>query len=322
MVDSRQPTTDQKAGENSSPFFISVIIVNYNGLPYLERLFASLAAQTCPTFEIIFVDNASTDGSAEWVASHYPQTRLIRSARNLGFAAGNNLGIRAAKGELIATLNTDTQVEPDYLEKLSVPMRDTQVGSCAPLMLQFARRERIDAAGIGIDRAGFAWNLEAGKNARVVMGAREIFGACAGAALYRRTMLDASGLFDEEYFAFYEDVDLAWRARRAGWKCVLVPEARVYHAHGGSFRAGSPQKLFLLARNRWWTVLKNYPMPTLLFFLPLMLVADFVALARALVVYHSLAPLRGRVAALVGITRAFDKRRAMGTYSLTRREAV
>ncbi len=295
--------------ENSSPF-VSVVIVNYNGRRYLERCLSSLAAQTDRAFEVILVDNASSDDSVEWVAAHFPDVQIISADKNLGFAAGTNLGIRAARGEFIATLNNDTEVEREYLERLCAPMRHPQVGACAALMLEFERRERIDAAGIRVDRAGFAWNRLQGRRVNAWLKPREVFGACAGAALYRRAMLDELGLFDEDYFGFYEDVDLAWRARRAGWKCLLVPDARVYHVHGASFRQGSAQKLFLLARNRWWTLLKNYPMPSLLLNLPLILLLDQVALLWALVRYRSLAPLRGRAAALRGIPRVFAKRRA------------
>ena len=236
---------------------------------------------------------------------------LLRAPRNLGFAAGNNLGIRAARGEFIATLNNDTEVELDYLERLSAPVREVCVGICAPLMLEFQRRDRIDSAGIAIDRAGFAWNLQAGKTADLATAERRVFGACAGAALYRRAMLDEIGLFDEDYFGFYEDADLAWRAQLAGWKCVLVPSARVYHVHGASFRQGSAQKLYLLARNRWWTTLKDYPMPSLALNLPLILAADLLALLSGLARYHSLAPLRGRVDALRGLRSTLAKRRAI-----------
>ncbi len=292
----------------SAPTFISVVVVNYNGQHHLERCLPSLAAQTYPAFEVVVVDNASTDGSVEWLAAHFPNVRVVGAPHNLGFAAGNNLGIRQARGDLIATLNNDTEVEPDYLERLAAPMCEPRVGACAALMLEFEHRDRIDSAGIGLDRAGFAWNLHAGQRAENLGETREVWGACAGAALYARAMLDEIGLFDEDYFGFYEDVDLAWRARRAGWKCLFVPGARVYHVHGGSFRHGSAQKLYLLARNRWWTTLKNYPMPALALNLPLIVAADLLSLLRALVRHRSLAPLRGRVDAWRTARRAWTKR--------------
>lgn len=302
---------DRMDAHPNSPPYISIVVVNYNGRRYLEGCLRTLAASTYTPSEIVLVDNASTDDSAQWVSTHFPDVHVVIAPRNLGFAAGNNLGIRAARGELIATLNNDTEIDPDYLEQLSGPMREARVGMCAPLMLEFRRRDRVDSAGIRVDRAGFAWNLQAGEPAGRVTGERRVWGACAGAALYRRAMLDEIGLFDEEFFGFYEDADLAWRARLAGWDCVLVPSARVYHVHGGSFRQGSAQKLYLLARNRWWTMLKNYPMPALLFNLPLILIADLLSLLNGFLGYRSLAPLGGRADALRSLRSALAKRRAV-----------
>lgn len=275
----------EEAAKNGSPFFISVVIVNYNGAKFLDRCLASLVSQTYPAFEIIVVDNASTDESRVFIERQYPQVNLVRSEINVGFAAGNNLGIRAARGELIATLNTDTWVERDYLEKLCVPMRDPEIGACAPLMLEMEHPDVIDAAGIRVDAFGFAWNIGAGervtKVATTVATTGEVYGACAGAALYRRAMLDGVGWFDEEYFGFYEDADLAWRAHETGWKTMFVPEVRVYHLHGASFGKIAPRKTYLLARNRWWTTWKNYPMPQLIFALPVILLLDMGSLIQA-----------------------------------------
>jgi GT2 family glycosyltransferase len=294
-----------------APSLISTVVVNYNGRIYLESCLKTLAVQTYPEYEVIVVDNASTDDSTAWVAEHYPDFHLLRAPSNLGFAGGNNLGIRTARGEFIATLNNDTELEPDYLERLSAPMCEPRVGMCASLMLQFGQRDRIDSAGIGVDRAGFAWNLQAGKPADGATTEERVWGACAGAALYRRAMLDEIGLFDEDYFGFYEDADLAWRARLAGWRCILVPAARVYHVHGGSFRQGSTQKLYLLARNRWRTILKDYPMPELALNMPLILGADLLSLLSALLRYRSIAPLLGRVDALRGVRNVLRKRRGV-----------
>jgi GT2 family glycosyltransferase len=281
--------------DKQSPFFISVVIVNYNGARFLQDCLSSLTTQSFRSFEIILVDNASTDDSCAFVETHCPQVRLVRSETNVGFAAGNNLGIRAARGNLIATLNTDTRVESDYLEKLSAPMQDSKVGACAPLMLEMERPEIVDAAGITVDSFGYAWNVGAGEEANQFATTTQVFGACAGAALYRRTMLDALGAFDDEYFGFYEDADLAWRAHRAGWKTIFVPDARVYHIHGASFGKIAPRKTYLLARNRWWTAFKNFPMPQFLFTLPVLFALDIVAFLQATQRGHIREAWQGRV---------------------------
>lgn len=297
-----------------SSCFISVVIVNYNGAPWLERCLASLLAQTFQSFEIIFVDNASTDASCALVQQHFPQVKLIRSETNVGFAAGNNLGIRAARGAWIATLNTDTSVANDYLEKLSEPVRATgdtaRIGACAPLMLQMERPDLVDAAGLYVDAFGFAWNIGAGLGANEFSAAREVYGACAGAALYRRAMLDEIGLFDDDFFGFYEDADLAQSAHRAGWKTILVPAARVFHTHGASFGKIAPRKTYLLARNRWWSMFKNFPMPQFVLVLPLLLVADFVSLLQAVRRGHGFQAWQGRADAWRSRKKLWAKRQS------------
>jgi GT2 family glycosyltransferase len=294
--------------ENQSPFFISVVVVNFNSLALLRRCLSPLVAQTYSHFEIVLVDNGSSDSSCEFVAQHFRSVRIVKSESNAGFAAGNNLGIRAARGDFIATLNTDTEVAPDYLEKLVCPMRDPSVGACAPLMLEMEQREIVDAAGLCIDRFGFAWNVGAGKRASEFAGVREIYGACAGAALYRRIMLEQMGGFDDDFFAFYEDADLAWRAHNVGWKTIFVPAARVYHQHGASFGKMAPQKTYLLARNRWWTTFKNYPLPQLAFYLPIIALLDAAALLQAARRGHLREAWRGRVDAARGSAAMLQKR--------------
>lgn len=289
------PEREQRgAAENAFPFFVSVLIVNYNGAKWLEGCLTSLLAQTYRSFEILVIDNASSDDSRLLLETQFPTVKLIRSQTNVGFAAGNNLGLESARGALIATLNTDTRVEPDYLEKLVGPMQDPKVGACAPLILEMERHEIIDAAGIRMDDFGFAWNIGAGQPARRFRAPARIDGACAGAALYRRAMLDALGFFDGDYFGFYEDADLAWRARNAGWQTAFVPTARVYHQHGASFGKIAPRKTYLLARNRWWTIFKNYPMPGFAFMLPLLAAADMVSLLGAATRGHFAEGWRGR----------------------------
>lgn len=260
---------------------ISVVIVNYNGAKFLAPCLSSVTAQTYAPFELLLVDNASTDDSRRLVEREFPWTKLICSKENVGFAAGNNLGLAAAGGEWIATLNTDTRVEPDYLEQLYAATGESDVGACAPLMTEMEHPEIVDAAGIRVDDFGYAWNIGAGKSAGEFAAPGFVYGACAGAALYRRAMLDEIGFFDDAFFGFYEDADLAWRARKKRWKTIFVPSARVYHTHGASFGKISRRKTYLLARNRWWTSLKNYPMPQFALALPLLLMLDLASFARA-----------------------------------------
>jgi len=292
---------------------VSVVIVNWNGRRYLERCLAALEIQTFPKFEVIMVDNGSTDGSVEWVRDHFPNVRLICNASNLGFAVGNNQGIQASDSALIATLNNDTRVDPDWLWALVEVMEaEPTVGMCGSKLLFADRPGLIDSTGISMDAAGIAWDRCGGEPDDPNQTAPiEVFGPCAGAALYRRTMFDQIGLFDETFFAYLEDVDLAWRARLAGWRCLYVPAARVYHVHSGTAREGSPFKNKLLGRNKVWTIVKNYPAGRLALYWPLILLYDVAAVLYALFVRREHSALQGRLAALPGLAGAWRQRQTV-----------
>ena len=232
---------------------ISVVVLNYNGRRYLNGCLASLAAQTFRDFEVIVVDNASTDGSVEHLKANFPWVRLVLNRENLGFAGGTNSGIRAAQGEHVLTFNNDAIADDSLLEKLQEPMADAKVGVCAARML--LSDGRINSTGICLSRSGAAWDRGMFEPDEGQYEAREeVFGACAGAALYRKKMLDEIGLFDEDFFLYMEDVDLAFRARLAGWRCIYVPEAKVCPPSRrnsgcgiGSFRLLRQQKCDLVA---------------------------------------------------------------------------
>ncbi len=240
---------------------VSIIIVNWNGIRYLKECFDSVFSQTYPNYEVVFVDNGSIDGSVEFVRENFPTVKIIENGTNLGFAKGTNIGISMAQGDYIATLNNDTKVEPMWLNEL-VKVAETKedIGACASKMLFFYEREIIDNTGILISFDGSGINrgfkeMDKGqydKNS-------EVFGACAGAALYKKKMLDEIGLFDEDFFAYYEDLDLAWRAQLAGWRCVYVHSAMVYHIHSATGISYSLFKLFYLQRNRFFIIIKNLP---------------------------------------------------------------
>jgi GT2 family glycosyltransferase len=240
---------------------VTVVIPTLRGRRWLPDCIAALRQQTFRDFEIIVVDNASEDGTAEWL-THQPDLRVIRNAQNVGFAAACNQGIQASKSPLIAVLNDDTQPEPRWLESLVNAMRagdGRRIGACASLLLFAERPSVVQSAGIAVDRAAIAWDRLRGypADAAVVQRAGEVFGASAGAALYRRAMLDEVGLFDERFFAYLEDVDLAWRAQRAGWRCLYVPAARALHRTSATSGEGSAMKYRLLGRNKVWLVAKN-----------------------------------------------------------------
>ncbi len=291
---------------------VSVIVLNWNGRPLLAACLAALRAQTWHDFEIIVVDNGSQDGSLEWLAANAPEVQVIRNDTNLGFATANNQGIRASQAPLIMLLNNDANLAPDCLQVLvEAAERATWAGMFACKILQHDAPDRMDSAGIEVDRAGVAWNRGWGEPAAGHAQALEVFGPSAAAAVYRRAMLDQIGLLDDDFFIYYEDVDLAWRAQWAGWRCLYVPEAVAHHIHSATTGRGSPFKNFLLGRNKWWAIAKNYPLAGLWYYLPTMLLLDLGAALVTSIRGRSLAALQGRWAALRGWRRMRRKRRDM-----------
>ncbi|MDW8054649.1 MAG: glycosyltransferase family 2 protein [Anaerolineae bacterium] len=297
---------------------VDVVIVNWNGLRYLPECLEALSQQVFQDFQVWFVDNGSSDGSVNWVREHYPHIRVIANNVNRGFAAANNQAIRCGSAPFVATLNNDAVPEPKWLAEMVKAMEShPTVGMVASLMLFYSAPSIIDSAGIAVDRLGFAWNRLGGLPTH--SSEREptsVFGACAGAALYRRAMLDQIGLFDEDFFAYLEDVDLAWRAQWAGWDCLYVPTARVLHRHSATAGEGSPLKDYLLARNKVWLVAKNYPVQDLAIRLPLILAYDFVSAAFKSLYHKHASALRGRLEgwlkfrAMLAKSRSIDRKRS------------
>lgn len=288
---------------------ISVIIVNFNGRKYLEQCLSSLALQTFCDYEVIVVDNASSDGSVAYLEEHFPDTKLVQSRENLGFAGGVNAGIMVASGEYIMTLNNDTRVDPDCLFQLLAAMdQDERVGMVAAKIIFFDRR--INSTGICISRSGAAWDRgmyeeDTGQYDHI----EEVFGACGGAALYRRLMLEEVGLFDEDFFLYMEDVDLAFRGRLLGWRCVYTPRAQVYHIHGGTAGVGSELAVYYGNRNILWYVLKDYPARILITSLPWIIGRNIAVIPYYMMKGRGLAILKSKIGALRGIPAMIGRRK-------------
>jgi GT2 family glycosyltransferase len=288
---------------------ISVVVVNFNGKKFLDDCLSSLALQIFRDFEIILVDNGSSDGSASYVREQYPSVILVETGKNLGFAGGTNAGIHAARGDFIVTLNNDAIADPHLLEEIIRPMlADRDVGMCGTKMLY--PDGRINSAGICISRSGAAWDRGMGApDSRQYDLTEEIFGPCAGAALYRRTMLDEIGLFDEDFFLFMEDVDLAFRGRLAGWKCMYVPAARVVHIHGGTVGFGSDTSIYFGNRNLVWYVIKNFPPRTLFLSGPWILGRNCAVIPYYILHGKGCAIIRAKIDMLKGLLSMVRKRR-------------
>ena len=287
---------------------VSVVIVNYNGRNFLPDCLGALMKQTYSPFEVILVDNASRDGSVEFIRERFPLVKVSVQESNLGFAGGSNAGIREAHGEFILTLNNDTRVSPDFIEELVLPMeRDPRVGMCGSKMV--FPDGRINSTGICISRSGAAWDRGGGEPDRGQYdAAEEVFGPCAGAALYRRTMLDEIGLFDEDFFLFMEDVDLAFRARLSGWKCMYVATAGVVHIHGGTTGFKSDISVYYGNRNLVWYVIKNFPSRTLLLSSPWIIGRQCAVLPYYLIVGRGCSIIRATTAMITGLPAMIRKR--------------
>lgn len=292
---------------------VSVTVVNWNGQRYLAQCLASLFAQTYPCYEIILVDNGSTDGSAEWARQQFPDLRLVQNDGNLGFAVANNQGIAVSRGAYVALLNNDAWVEPEWLDTVVAAIeQDERIGMVASKMVYADQPDTINSTGICIDRAGVVWDRDSGRpDGSPGSGAPEVFGPCAGAALYRRELFDDVGGLDGEFFAYMEDVDLAWRARWRGWRAVYAPGTQVYHWHSATSVEGSPWKTFLLARNKLRLLIKNYPAPHWVVYLPLIVGYEVLSWFWAIGRGCGLPATRGRLAALRSLPGTLRLRRAM-----------
>jgi GT2 family glycosyltransferase len=240
-----------------------VVIPTWNGARFLGPCLAALAAQTRRDFEVLVVDNGSTDDTAAVLAEH-PEARHLRLARNEGFAVACNAGIAASRGEVVVLLNNDTEVEPGWLAALLAALEGwPEAGMAQPKVLVHGRPDTLHTTGDTVDLAARpanrgAWQPDDG---RWDVGG-EVFGVNAAAGAYRRSMLDDVGVLEPRFGSYLEDVDLAWRARLRGWRCVYVPEARVLHhvsATGGGAYAS-----YQVARNRWWLIARCYPTGLLL----------------------------------------------------------
>ncbi|NOZ05876.1 MAG: glycosyltransferase family 2 protein [Chloroflexi bacterium] len=239
---------------------VSVVIPNWNGAHHLVTCLDALGRQTYPNFEVVLVDNGSTDRSVALVQERYPAVRLLVLPENQGFAGAVNAAIRdLAQGEIIALLNNDTEVHPDWLAALQDALtRYPQAGMAASKILLFDRRDTFHSAGdtFGVDGMPVnrgVWQRDVGQFDREEL----IFGGCGGAVAYRRAMLDEIGLFDRRLGSYCEDVDLNWRAQLAGWQCIYVPKAIVYHKVSAT--GGGPLSSYHVGRNVLWVLARDYP---------------------------------------------------------------
>jgi GT2 family glycosyltransferase len=261
---------------------VTVVIPNWNGERFLEICLGSLRAQTFGDFETVLVDNGSSDSSVAFVEENFPEVRLLRLPENLGFSAAANAGIRAAEADLIVLLNNDTEVDSGWLEALvRAADEHPEAGFFASKLVDFRNRRLLDGAGDALRRSGLPYRLGHGEIDRGQFEREAfVFSACAAAALYRRSVFEEIGLFDEDFFSNCEDWDVGFRAQLAGYRCVYVPGSVVYHV--GSASTGGQKSALntrLGAQNGINVLVKNLPAALIGRSLPFILAGQISRLA-------------------------------------------
>ncbi len=292
---------------------VTVVIVNWNGERFLERCLSALLAQTVAPHEIILVDNASSDASLD-IVRRFPSVRLLAQNENLGFARGNNLAIEAAAAESdwIALLNPDAFVEPHWLEALLLAAHDYPAFNVfGSKLVTAADPSVLDGAGDAYHISELVWRM--GHGAAVSSFSEqvlEVFSPCAAATMYRRSALLEVGGFDEDYFCYVEDVDLGFRLRLAGYRCLYVPPSVAHHV--GSGTTGGQRSDFAVYhghRNLVWTYVKNMPGVLFWAFLPLHLAMNLVALLVFTLRGQGVVMFRAKRDAVLGLPKMWAKRR-------------
>ncbi len=288
----------------------AVVVVNWNGEAFIERCLLSLRAQTLPPQEVVIVDNGSEDGSPALVAERFPEFTLLQMGRNLGFAAATNRGVEATSSGLVALLNNDAWAEPTWLEALSSSSSEYPDYSLfASRVLLDGSGGLLDTAGDGYSVAGFSFKRGWQKPcAETFCRKEEVFSPSACAAMYTREVWEQTGGFDESYFVFAEDVDLGFRARLLGHRCLYVPEAIVHHVCRGTAKAIAVR---LFCRNEVATLIKDMPLQVILSYLPHIAAYQLLSAGSHVLRGQGAAFVQGRVAALRALPSLLARRRSI-----------
>lgn len=241
---------------------ISVVIVNLNGKEHLSECIPSIKKMNFPKdkLEIIVIDNASNDGSVDWLGSSNSDVKIIKNDRNVGFAQAVNIGVKAAKSEFVAILNNDAKVDVDWLTYLAAPLLRYSDVSCTASKILSWDGDQIDFVGSSLSFYGHGFKPAVGKSVKnFINESRPILFPCGGAMMVKKGIFLETGGFDDDYFAFFEDVDFGWRQWVMGYRVLFCPQSTVYHRHHGTAsRYGYERERYLLERNALYTVAKNY----------------------------------------------------------------
>jgi len=267
-----------EAGETNN-VVCSIIICNYNGKEFLNNCLNSLLLQTYKNYEVLLVDNGSTDDSINFTRINFPWVKIIQNCKNYGFAEGNNIGVKYAKGDYLIFLNNDTESDPRWLEKMvdivqSIPL----IGVVGCKVLNAYCKGIIDSFGFNCDIYGFPQAVGyREKDGKEYQDTKEVFAAAGSSLLIKRDVVEKVGCFDPEYFVLSEDLDLCWRARLSGYRVLVTPLARIYHKAAGTLDSLGRRRIrYFSERNTLRTLIKNYTGITLLKILPRYFVLLFV----------------------------------------------
>lgn len=293
---------------------IAVLVLNYNGKHFLKDCLSSVLDQIGVGFDVFLIDNASSDGSVEFVKKNFPQVKIIQNKENIGFTGGNNAGIKRAIGKYVylAFLNNDTKVPRDWLgELLKSVRRSDQIGIATSVILD-SKGEVIDSAG------GCFVSFLTGTNAGLFCNQKykdfdlikdfPIFYASGCSFLVKSQVLQKIGLFEEDYFIYWEDIDLSWRALMCGYKVVCSVNSKVYHYGSGTMK-GTPHSFYLAERNRLLTYFKNLSSFNLLWIFPILMLTRLIY---SVLFFdgpaYFIAKIQGILCALTWSPRYFKKR--------------
>jgi hypothetical protein len=291
---------------------ISIVIVSWNGRQHLEACLSAVAAQQGVDAETILVDNASVDGTADFVRERFPWVRIIALDSNRGFAGGNNAGAGAARGRYLAFLNNDTVAESGWLRALRDGIDESHKVTFVTSHIVYMHDPAvIDSVGDGLTRAGGAFKRLHGRRASEARESREVFGACGAAFLMSRAVFEELGGFDDDFFASYEDVDLSYRAQLRGYRCRYVAHAVVRHHGSATLGRSSAQSVFQAQRNLEWMYFKNTPALILLRTLPQHVVYNAAAAAHFARLGLLGVFLRAKASAVGGVLPLLRKRSAV-----------
>ncbi len=264
---------------NNQSNLTSIIILNYNGNDFLEDCIDSIVKETHTPYEIIVVDNDSPDKSGEIFSKKYPLIKFVLNEKNVGVPEGLNIGIRNASGEFIVLLNNDLVVTSNWLENFFKAYEKTGEALYQPKSLKFKDPTILDGTGCMINIFGFGFARDKGIKDKGQYNKQEEISYASGTCMFApRKIFDEIGLFDPTFFAYHEELDLGWRARIFGYKSYYVPDTIIHH-HGSAHWKWGPQVFYLLERNRWLVLLKNYSITTLLKLLPSLIIIEFAMLA-------------------------------------------